>query len=284
MRRRRGGARSVRGSGSRPARERSELHDGVPQQHRADQREHPRAHGGLLPDVANDGWDAANGWPDEGPHLAVDLARRRRVGVTWPIACRFRSSAPPATPGANCCASRSSHPHLEVKQVTSERLDGQFVHFTHPNLRKAHAAEVRAIGGGREMRSAVSRPAARQRDEPDRSARHPRRSHRRSERGLPPARRGRLRHVVRQAARKSRRGSRSSSTDFPELHRDGTDSREVRQRRRLQRHGDDARDLAAGGRRSDRHGPRHHLRSQSRQQRRRRGVGGFHASSRSAPA
>ncbi len=29
-----------------------------------------------------------------------------------------------------------AHPHLEVKQVTSERLDGQFVHFTHPNLRK----------------------------------------------------------------------------------------------------------------------------------------------------
>src|SRR5918995_5568553 len=28
-----------------------------------------------------------------------------------------------------------SHPELEVKQVTSERLDGQFVHFTHPNLR-----------------------------------------------------------------------------------------------------------------------------------------------------
>jgi N-acetyl-gamma-glutamyl-phosphate/LysW-gamma-L-alpha-aminoadipyl-6-phosphate reductase len=29
-----------------------------------------------------------------------------------------------------------AHPRLEVKQVTSERLDGQFVHFTHPNLRK----------------------------------------------------------------------------------------------------------------------------------------------------
>src|SRR6187455_725247 len=29
-----------------------------------------------------------------------------------------------------------AHPHLEVKQVTSERLDGQFVHFTHANLRK----------------------------------------------------------------------------------------------------------------------------------------------------
>jgi len=28
------------------------------------------------------------------------------------------------------------HPNLEVKQVTSERLDGQFVHFTHANLRK----------------------------------------------------------------------------------------------------------------------------------------------------
>jgi N-acetyl-gamma-glutamyl-phosphate/LysW-gamma-L-alpha-aminoadipyl-6-phosphate reductase len=28
-----------------------------------------------------------------------------------------------------------SHPRLEVRQVTSERLDGQFVHFTHPNLR-----------------------------------------------------------------------------------------------------------------------------------------------------
>lgn len=28
-----------------------------------------------------------------------------------------------------------AHPNLDVKQVTSERLDGQFVHFTHPNLR-----------------------------------------------------------------------------------------------------------------------------------------------------
>jgi N-acetyl-gamma-glutamyl-phosphate/LysW-gamma-L-alpha-aminoadipyl-6-phosphate reductase len=27
------------------------------------------------------------------------------------------------------------HPRLDVAQVTSERLDGQFVHFTHPNLR-----------------------------------------------------------------------------------------------------------------------------------------------------
>jgi N-acetyl-gamma-glutamyl-phosphate/LysW-gamma-L-alpha-aminoadipyl-6-phosphate reductase len=28
-----------------------------------------------------------------------------------------------------------AHPHVDVRQVTSERLDGQFVHFTHPNLR-----------------------------------------------------------------------------------------------------------------------------------------------------
>lgn len=30
-----------------------------------------------------------------------------------------------------------SHPRIDVAQVTSERLDGQFVHFTHPNLRGA---------------------------------------------------------------------------------------------------------------------------------------------------
>ena len=29
-----------------------------------------------------------------------------------------------------------SHPRFDVRQVTSERLDGQFVHFTHPNLRR----------------------------------------------------------------------------------------------------------------------------------------------------
>ena len=28
------------------------------------------------------------------------------------------------------------HPRMDVSQVTSERLDGQFVHFTHPNLRR----------------------------------------------------------------------------------------------------------------------------------------------------
>jgi len=28
------------------------------------------------------------------------------------------------------------HPHVEIKQVTSERLNGKFVHKAHPNLRK----------------------------------------------------------------------------------------------------------------------------------------------------
>jgi N-acetyl-gamma-glutamyl-phosphate/LysW-gamma-L-alpha-aminoadipyl-6-phosphate reductase len=38
-----------------------------------------------------------------------------------------------------------AHPQLDVTQVTSERLDGQFVHFTHPNLRgRTHLKFVRA--------------------------------------------------------------------------------------------------------------------------------------------
>ena len=32
------------------------------------------------------------------------------------------------------------HPRIDVQQVTSERLDGQFVHFTHPNLRPSRAS------------------------------------------------------------------------------------------------------------------------------------------------
>ena len=34
------------------------------------------------------------------------------------------------------------HPHIDVRQVTSERLDGQFAHFTHPNLRPPPAASA----------------------------------------------------------------------------------------------------------------------------------------------
>ncbi len=71
---------------------------------------------------------------------------------------------------------------------------------------------------------------------------------------------------------------------LPELHRAELKSSEIRQRRRLQRDRDDARDLAAGGGRTDRRLARRHLRSEGRQQRRRRRIGGFHASSRNAPA
>ena len=105
----------------------------------------------------------------------LDLARRRRVGLTrWPIELatfRSPSSAPPATPAASCCASRSRIRTSRCKQVTSERLDGQFVHFTHPNLRKRTQLKFVRSEAVETMRPAVSRPAARQRDEPDRSPR-----------------------------------------------------------------------------------------------------------------
>ena len=71
VRRRRRGARPVRGSGSRAAGERSELHDGVPQQHRADQREHPRSHGGLLPRRREARLERGQRLAGESPHLAA---------------------------------------------------------------------------------------------------------------------------------------------------------------------------------------------------------------------
>ena len=37
------------------------------------------------------------------------------------------------------------HPRIDVRQVTSERLDGQFVHFTHPNLRPSKASARPAL-------------------------------------------------------------------------------------------------------------------------------------------
>jgi N-acetyl-gamma-glutamyl-phosphate/LysW-gamma-L-alpha-aminoadipyl-6-phosphate reductase len=38
-----------------------------------------------------------------------------------------------------------SHPFLDVRQVTSERLDGQFVHFTHPNLRSSRRPALKFV-------------------------------------------------------------------------------------------------------------------------------------------
>ena len=48
----------------------------------------------------------------------------------------FRSGASGYT-GGELLRLALGHPHLEVKHVTSERLDGQFAHFTHANLRPA---------------------------------------------------------------------------------------------------------------------------------------------------
>jgi N-acetyl-gamma-glutamyl-phosphate/LysW-gamma-L-alpha-aminoadipyl-6-phosphate reductase len=39
------------------------------------------------------------------------------------------------------------HPRVDLRQVTSERLDGRFVHFTHPNLRPS-GARLRSGDGG----------------------------------------------------------------------------------------------------------------------------------------
>ena len=289
VRRRRRGARPVRGSGSRAARERSQLHDGVPEQHRADQREHPRAHGRLLPrrGEARAGTRPTAGrtisrtWPRSRSPKALRRSHRRsrsRHDSAWLIALVSIIGASGYT-GGELLRLALAHPHLEVKQVTSERLDGQFVHFTHPNLRKRTQLKfVRSeaiekcdlLFLGLPHGSAMSA---------DRSARDARRSHRRPQRRLPAARRLRLRHVVRQAALES------GVAVEVRLRPSGAASRraeggEICERRRLQCHGDDARDLAARGGRTDRHGTRRDLRSQGRQQRRRRRLGGFDASSR----
>ena len=85
-----------------------------------------------------------------------DLARRRRVGLSRePRRLEYHRSRVPSIIGASGYTGGEllrlllGHPRLEVRQVTSERLDGQFVHFTHPNLRQADAAEVRALRGAR---------------------------------------------------------------------------------------------------------------------------------------
>ena len=65
--------------GSRPAGQRSELHDGVPQQHRADQREHSRAHGGLLPGGGRRRMGRRQRLAGRRPAPGVDLAHRRRL-------------------------------------------------------------------------------------------------------------------------------------------------------------------------------------------------------------
>ncbi len=61
------------------------------------------------------------------------------------------------------------HPHVEVAQVTSERNAGTFVHFTHPNLRGRTNLKFVTAADLEAVRLALSGPAARRRDGPDRA-------------------------------------------------------------------------------------------------------------------
>ena len=72
--RRRGGHRRVRGSRSGPADQRSQLHDGVPQQHRADRRQYP----GQVR------WTLRSRWPRKAGRrpMAGRTARNRSTGVS----------------------------------------------------------------------------------------------------------------------------------------------------------------------------------------------------------
>src|SRR5215208_6694441 len=70
----------------------------------------------------------------------LDLARRRRLGIGHRLLLDNRLTVSiigaSGYTGGELLRLALAHPNLDVKQVTSERLDGQFVHFTHPNLRK----------------------------------------------------------------------------------------------------------------------------------------------------
>ena len=142
------------------------------------------------------------------------------------------------------------HPRVDVRQVTSERLDGQFVHFTHPNLRPPDDAQVRARRGARARGSCCScacRTAAPWRASITFAAL--------ADRIVDLSADFRLRRRDDYDALVRRRRTRSPAWlerfvyGLPELHRAEIAGATLCQRRRLQRHGDDARRLAAGGRR-----------------------------------
>ena len=104
-------------------------------------------------DVAKRGWNAANGWKD-GSAAPRRRSRSPKAPPLKPSTLTRRSRVEPSVvsiigasgyTGGELLRLALAHPHLEVKQVTSERLDGQFVHFTHPEpARTADATEVRA--------------------------------------------------------------------------------------------------------------------------------------------
>ena len=172
-----------------------------------------------------------------------------------------------------------AHPHLEVKQVTSERLDGQFVHFTHPNLRKRTQLKfVRSEAIEKCDLLFLGLPHGSAMARIDQLATL-------ADRIVDLSADFRLRDASGYDTWYGKPHSNPAWLSkfvygLPELHRAELQGGEVRERRRLQRHRDDARHLAARGRGTDRHVARRDLRSEGRQQRRRRRLGGLDASSR----
>ena len=96
--------RPVRDAG-RSRGERGELHDGVQKQHRYDRRQHSRPDGGV----------------PAGERAVIRVSIAGASGYT----------------GGELLRLLLFHPGVEVRQATSERLAGKFVHNAHPNLRAA---------------------------------------------------------------------------------------------------------------------------------------------------
>src|SRR5205085_3896794 len=111
---RRGARRRRRCAGGGPAGitpwlvgERGQRHDGVPQQHRHDGREHPRAHCG--------------------PRAGGGKAGSGRMKVAIAGGSGYT--------GGELLRLLLAHPEVDVAQVTSESRRGDYVHAAHPNLR-----------------------------------------------------------------------------------------------------------------------------------------------------
>ena len=106
------------------------------------------------------------------------------------------------------------HPGVEVRQATSERLAGKFVHNAHPNLRGTTRAQVLLRRRAGALRRAVPLPAARAVDDPHRRVPRARAADRRPERRLPAAGPGRLHPLVwpRASAPRPARGIRLRGT------------------------------------------------------------------------
>ena len=113
-------------SRARPARQRGELHDGVPQQHRATGVNIPERMVDFCLKVASRGLGRRQRLAGRRPASRVDFARRRRrVEPSERCLPNHRlpssSSAPPAIPAASCCASRS---RIRISRSGRSRASG----------------------------------------------------------------------------------------------------------------------------------------------------------------